>query len=75
MEKRVSFYVSRKNVLTWLMALCLIGSAVARIVVFSGMEGVGAWSQIVLPIAAALLYVLIVLIRGNEMFYKTAIPV
>ena len=75
MEKRVSFYVSRKNVLTWLMALCLIGSAVARIVVFSGMEGVGVWSQIVLPIAAALLYVLIVLIRGNEMFYKTAIPV
>ena len=33
------------------------------------------WSQIVLPIAATLLYVLIVLLRGNEMFYKTAIPV
>ena len=57
------------------MALCLVGSAVARVVIFSGMEGVGVWSQIVLPIAAALLYVLIVLIRGDEMFYKTAIPV
>ena len=33
------------------------------------------WSQIVLPIAAVLLYVLIVLLRGDEMFYKTAIPV
>ena len=33
------------------------------------------WSQIVLPTAAALLYVLIVLLSGNEMFYKTAIPV
>ena len=33
------------------------------------------WSQIVLPTAAALLYVLIVLLNGKEMFYKTAIPV
>ncbi|MBR4289303.1 MAG: hypothetical protein IKT52_01530 [Oscillospiraceae bacterium] len=75
MENRVSFYVSRKNVLTWLMALCLVGSAVARVMICSGMEGVGVWSQIVLPIAASLLYVLIVLLCGNEMFYKTAIPV
>ena len=75
MEKRVSFYVSDKNPLTWLMALCLVGSAVARVIIFSGMEGVGVWSQIVLPIAAALLYALIVLLNGKEMFYKTAIPV
>ncbi len=75
MERRIHLYVSRKNVLTWLMALCLIGSAVARIVIFSGVEGVGTWSQIVLPVAAAVLYVLIVLLNGKEMFYKTAIPV
>ena len=75
MEKRISFYVSRKNVLTWLMTLCLFSSAVARVMIYSGMEGVGVWSQIVLPVAAALLYVLIVLLRGDEMFYKTAIPV
>ena len=75
MEKRISFYVSEKNPLTWLMALCLVGSAVARVIIFSGMEGVGVWSQIVLPIAATLLYVLIVLLNGKEMFYKTAIPV
>ena len=68
-------YVSRKNVLTWLMALCLIGSAVARIIIFSGLEGAGVWSQIVLPVAAAVLYVLIVLINGQELFYKTSIPV
>ena len=78
MEKRVSLYVSRKNVLTWLMALCLVGSAVARIVI-TGVKGIGysqeVWSQIVLPIAATLLYVLIALINGKEMFYKTAIPV
>ena len=75
MENRISLYVSRKNPLTWLMALCLVGSAVARIVIYSGMEGVGVWSQIVLPIAAALLYVLITLVNGKELFYKTAIPV
>ncbi len=78
MEKRKHLYVSRKNALTWLMALCLVGSAVARIV-FAGLKGSGesleVWSQIVLPVAATLLYVLIVLISGKEMFYKTAIPV
>ena len=75
MDNRISFYVSRKNPLTWLMTLCLVGSAVTRVVIYSGMEGVGVWSQIVLPIAATLLYVLIVLLNGKEMFYKTAIPV
>ena len=74
MEKRVSFFVSWKNVLTWLMALCMVGSAVTRLV-FSGAEGPGVWSQIVLPVAAALLYALICLMNGKEMFYKTALAV
>ena len=78
MERRRSFYVSNKNVLTWLMALCLVGSAVARIVI-ACMKGTGdslqVWSQIVLPVAATLLFVLITLINGKEQFYKTALPV
>ena len=78
MKNRIHLYVSRKNALTWLMALCLVGSAVARIVI-PGLKGSGdtlnVWSQIVLPVAATLLYVLIVLINGKEMFYKSAIPV
>ena len=77
MEKRISLFVSRKNALTWLMALCLVGSAVTRIV-FAGLKGSGGalevWSQIVLPVAATGLFVLIALILGKEMFYKTAIP-
>lgn len=64
--------------MTWLMALCLVGSAVTRIV-FACVKGTGSslevWSQIVLPAAAALLYVLIALLGGKEQFYKTAIPV
>lgn len=78
MEKRTHLYVSRKNVLTWLMALCLTGSAVTRIV-FACLKGSGentnVWSQIVLPVMACLLYVAIVLFDGKERFYKTAIPV
>lgn len=78
MEKRVHFYVSRKNALTWLMALCMVCSAVTRIA-FPGLKGSGdslyVWSQIVLPVTAALLYAFIVLLEGKELFYKTAIPV
>ena len=62
MKKRIHLYVSRKNVLTWLMALCMVASAVARIA-FSGLKGSGesvnVWSQILLPITATMLYALI----------------
>ncbi len=78
MEKKTHFYLSRKSVLTWLMALCMVCSAVARIVI-GGVKGTAesleVWRQIVLPVVAALLYVLIALINGKEHFYKTAIPV
>ena len=78
MKNRTNYFVSNKNVLTWLMALCMVCSAVARIV-FIGMKGTDStlqvWSQIVLPIAASLLFALIALTAGKEQFYKTAIPV
>lgn len=74
MENKTRLYVSKKNVLTWLMVLCMIGSAVTRIL-FVGGKGIDLWSQIVLPIAAALLYALIALFDGKERFYKSAIPV
>ena len=74
MEKRTNYYVSGKNVLTWLTALCMVCSAVARIL-FVDVKGVDTWSQIVLPIAAALLYVLNILLSGKEYFYKSAISV
>ena len=60
------------------MALCMVCSAVARIVL-PGVKGSGdalyVWSQIVLPMGAALLYMAIVLFSGDELLYKTAIPV
>ena len=78
MEKRIHLYVSRKNVLTWLMVLCMVGSAVTRIAipcVKGTWNQLEVWSQIFLPVAATLLYVLIVVLNGKEMFYKTTIPV
>ena len=59
------------------MAVCMICSAVARIVLI-GLKGsdeeLQVWCQIVLPIAAGLLYAIICLCNGKERFYKTAIP-
>ena len=78
MERKIHFYVSRKNPLTWLMAVCMVCSVVARIAL-PGMKGTGetleVWSQILLPVAASLLFVLIALLRGDEQIYKTAISV
>ena len=78
MKNRTNYFVSNKNVLTWLMALCMVCSAVTRIV-FVGMKGIDGtlmmWSQIILPIAAGLLFALIILFSGKEQFYKSAIPV
>jgi len=74
MKKKTHFYVSWKNGLTWLMVLCMVCSAVAR-VLFVGVKGADVWSQILLPIVAALLFALICLLNGKERFYKTAIPV
>lgn len=78
MKNRTHFYVSRKNALTWLMALCLAASAVTRIW-FLGMKGTDeptyVWSQIILPLTATTLYALIALFDGKEHFFRTAVPV
>ena len=73
MKRKPHFYVSPKNVLTWVMVLCMVCSAVARILDVGG-KGPDLWSQIVLPVAACLLYALIAVVFGKENFYKTAIP-
>ena len=78
MEKKIHLYVNRNNLFTWLMAVCLVYSAVARIVVFGftrHASTVGLWGQIVLPVAATILYLAIVLMDGKECFYRTTITV
>ena len=74
MKNREHLYVSNKNVLTWLMVLCMVGSVVTRFM-FPGEKGIGAWDQIVLPVAACLLFAFVTLCRGKKMYYKTALAV
>ena len=77
MERRLSLFVSRKNALTWIAAILALASAVCRIV-FECIDAApceNVWTHIVLPVAAAILYVLIALIWGKEMFYKSAISI
>ena len=75
MERRLSLFVSRKNALTWIAAILAFASAVCRIVFecTNALPCENVWIHIVLPTAAAILYVLIALIWGKEMFYKSAI--
>jgi len=75
MEKREHLYVDKKHPAVWLAGLLLLASAVIRIAVFSGMDGVGVWRQIVWPVFAAVLLALIMILAGKEMLYKTALPV
>ena len=72
MERRKHLYVNRKHFAVWLMALCMITSCISRIMLYAGNS---VWSGMVLPCVAALLYSLIAVCFGKEMFYKTAIPV
>ena len=75
MEKRIHLYVSKKHPALWLTALLMLASVVARIAVFSQMEGVGVWRQIVWPALAVVLFVLMAFIAGEEMLYRTTVPV
>ena len=73
MERRINLFVSKKNALTWIAAICLLASAVLRIIVH--VPSPDTWGLVILPIAATVLYLMIALIWGREMFYKTAIAV
>ena len=75
MKKRNHVYIERKHPAAWLTAALLLASAVVRICVFAGIDGIGVWRQIVWPVVAAVLFALIVLLAGKEMLYKTALPV
>lgn len=76
MNKRISYYASRKNVLVWLAALLMVCSTVVRIAYFcgKGADTTTVWLQIVLPVAAALIYALILVCSGEERLYRLAVP-
>lgn len=69
--KREHYYVERNNLCVWLMALCMAASAVIRIMQSNGNLWIGA----VVPITAAAGFALISIFSGDEMLYRTAVPV
>lgn len=78
MNKNVHFYVQPKSAIVVLMTLCLTLSAWGRIYLYCFTPVpvyTSVWLQLVLPVAATVLYMLTVLLDGQERFYKTAIPV
>ncbi len=78
MNKNVHFYVQPKSAIVVLMTLCLTLSALGRIYLYCFTPVpvyTSVWLQLVLPVAATVLYMLTVLLDGRERFYKTAIPV
>ena len=74
MKKNTRLYMRANNHYAWVMALFMVGSAVARVLIVGG-KGTDLWSQIILPVAAAVLFVAIAFIGGKRHFYRTAIPV
>lgn len=75
MEKRIHLYVSRKHPALWMAGLLMLLSIVARIVVFPQVEDTHVWRQIVWPSAAIILFVFVAFFAGEEMLYRTAVPV
>ena len=65
--KREHLYVVQRNPLVWLSTLCMLASAVIAAVL--SMPHWGWW------IAAVVIYLLILLLSGDEMLYRTAVPV
>ena len=76
MKVRESYYVSLKNPLTWIAALLLVSSAGLRIAIFceKGADSTTMWMLCILPMAAALLYALNILLDGREHLYRTLLP-
>jgi len=47
MEKRIHLYVNKRHPALWIAELLLLASVAAGIAVFSRVENVGLWRQIV----------------------------
>ena len=78
MKKTTIYYLPGINALAALSALCMVCSAVARILWAAGEPQLSRsmlWLQILLPLAANLSFVLILLRDGRDRLYRTAIPV
>lgn len=78
MKQRTAYWIPTINVLVILAVLCMLGSAVVRIVFYAGetqIPGSILAFQILLPLAANVLFALLLLTSGRDQVYRTAVPV
>lgn len=74
MKEKVSYYVSRKNPFTWLSCAAFLCSAAVRIW-YAAVENVTPHLWLVtLPVLACVLISATMLINGQELLYRTAVP-
>ena len=79
MSQQIRYYASRKNALTWIAAILALGSITMQILslCFGGaaqISTVNIWFQKVLPIAAEVLFVVLLLLCGATSFYRLTTP-
>lgn len=75
MKQKRSLYISRKNIALWLTVLCLLSAAVVRVVMCAQMENFALWRQILWPVLGTLWLTLCLVLSGEKMLYKSAVPV
>ena len=76
--KKTVYWIPKINGLVILSALCMVCSAVVRIIWACGETAISRpvlWFQIFLPLAANLLFVLMVFTDSQDRLYRTAVPV
>lgn len=79
MENITTFYARKTNVFTLLAALLMITSAVARIIFFVGVDGNLGFRvitfRLILPLAANIMLVLMLLVEGGKRLFVTRGPI
>lgn len=78
MKNRTAYWIPGTNGLVVLSAVCMAGSAAARLAWVWGESDLTRgfiWLQIVLPLAANLLFALMLFSSARDRLYRTAIPV
>ncbi len=74
MDQRINYYVSKKNLFTWLSAVAVLASIVIRLVfadIYS--ESGQIWLLVILPVFAGVLFLIQMLVFGDEHFYSTGL--
>ncbi len=78
MKRRVNYYVSRRNLLTWLAALLGLCAAVGYIANVTcgkgaGVSGAMVWLRVVLPVLAAVYFSYQILLHGEDRYYRVSV--